>query len=113
MMAFRVGQKVVRVLCGPTTVGAWIAKYGPISYPDVGDVVTIRAIFVFPSSGETVLLFIEHDNSGNTEMVRDCGGHEPGFPAYYFRPVVERKTDISIFTAMLTDTRQPVSQDQE
>ena len=27
----------------------------------------------------------------------------PGWPATWFRPIIERKTDISIFTAMLTD----------
>jgi hypothetical protein len=107
-MTFRVGQKVVRVLCGPTTIGEWINKYGPISYPDVGDIVTIRAIFDLHRTGKTVLLFVEHDNSGNAAMVRDCGGQEPGFPAYYFRPLAERKTDISIFTAMLNPSKRRV-----
>ena len=31
-----------------------------------------------------------------------------GFNSLRFRPVTERKTDISIFTAMLTEQKQPV-----
>lgn len=34
---------------------------------------------------------------------------EAGFAAWRFRPVVERKTDISIFQAMLNTTKEPAN----
>lgn len=91
---FRVGQKVVCV--------AWPADLitrAEANYAHVGSVYTIRAINVWPDS--TKLRFYELDNSHMT--ARMGGKIEPGFNAKFFRPVVDRPTDISIFTRMLTD----------
>lgn len=92
---FHVGQKVACIrdsyYGGPTDV------FEPI----VGSVYTIRSIRVDvlrPQYGVS-LVFEEITNS------IDRGGREPGFYSSRFRPIVERKTDISIFTAMLTPNK--------
>lgn len=90
-MTFSVGQKVVLV--------GWVEKYVPAwkalgaVYPNVGDVYTIRAIRSWRDSA--VLLLTEIDNSHLPYYP------EPGFSQSFFRPIVERKTDISVFTEML------------
>lgn len=70
-------------------------------YPNVGEVYTVRAIM--PLDGGLVLYLVEIDNS---HVALDC---EPGFESEFFRPAVERKTDISIFQAMLNPS--PVTVD--
>lgn len=102
---FYVGQKVVRVRSAHVSGGGIvpaeaIARLGH-SAPALGEVVTIRAINTW--SNWTALRFEEHHNE---QFVADgvCG-IEPGFNAQHFRPVVERKTDISIFTAMLNPSK--------
>ena len=79
---FRIGQKVVWV--GPDT----LSPYG-LSEPDPSKVYTISAIY--PVDPWTAVLL--------TEFIHPCGR---GLNAYYFRPAVNRKTDISIFKKMLT-----------
>src|SRR5581483_84243 len=94
-MTFRIGQKVVRVGAMPTYEHAW-AKRIKFSYPAVGEIVTIKTINNWPTGA--ILTFYEHDNSalaGNVSQI------EPGFGAKHFRPIVERKTDISVFTQIL------------
>lgn len=100
-MAFRVGQKVVCV-----NADALLSGYGP--HHDeitVGEVYTIR--WAGPSP---------HPRTYGKPAIRLVGvvrGDDPGNPdwndmpwmAIRFRPVVERKTDISVFTKMLTDTK--------
>jgi hypothetical protein len=94
------GQKVVNFRHGdPVVMAEWLA-IGAI-YPTLGEVYTIRA--VFPREGRLVLHLVEIDNS---HLDFD---DEPGFDSEYFRPLVERKTDISIFQAMLTPS--PVTVD--
>ena len=104
-MSFRVGQKVARV---GSTKGTyedfWILAGYKFSYPKIGEVVTIKTINDWPCG--TILTFCEHDNS---HLIRVISKIEPGFGAEHFRPVVERKSDISIFTEMLTDTKVPAS----
>ena len=87
---FRVGQKVVCIKCG-----TWIhAGTGQSAHhpndPRYGQVHTIRTLFIGPK-GQLYL-----DLIGN-----DLGGYN----AKQFRPAVERKADISVFTRMLTDRR--------
>lgn len=91
-MAFRVGQKVAcikgGVFCHPENPNSVILNKG--------DVFTIRGIDE-PSADCAVLglWFVEI----KLEPLEGC--QEPSFAARRFRPIVEPKTDISIFTAML------------
>ena len=99
---FRVGQKVVRFSGGPGCVITNNLTTSDYTFPALGDVVTVRTVNDWPSG--TLLTFYEHDNS---HLIARLGSrYEPGFKARYFRPLVERKTDISIFTAMLTPKRK-------
>lgn len=95
---FRVGQKVVCVAGSSMHVRA---SEGYI-YPTNTDVYTIRGMYR-DGSGNTQLLLQEIKNK---PMETNVGTREPGFNARYFRPVVERKTDISIFTAMLNPAKK-------
>lgn len=96
---FYVGQKVVLVGWNDMPAKEWQA-IGAV-YPSVGDVYTVRAIL--PWRDSAVLLLAEIDNSHLGYRP------EPGFRQEFFRPVVERKTDISIFERILTD--RPVRSD--
>jgi len=82
-MAFRVGQKVVCVDANP--------RNGHVSNLTEGAVYTVRAFG--PSK------------DGSPGISLDEIYHP--FPFYQdrFRPVVERKTDISVFTKMLTGSK--------
>lgn len=79
-MAFHVGQKVVCVNDG------WRLVAGPKAIAEVrkGDVLTVHS--VLERGAKCFLHFREATH---------------GYDANCFRPVVEPKTDISIFTAML------------
>lgn len=60
--------------------------------PAFGDIVTVSDTFTDETC--TWLWFEEWSNEEN-------------YDSEHFRPVIERKTDISIFTAMLHPSRQP------
>lgn len=100
-MSFHVGQKVVCV----------------VSFDDVTDI----AIPNLPKKGRFYHIR-ESYKSGKFWWVRlielvnpaacSCGApcasaQEPDFAAFCFRPVEERKTDISVFTACLDKYKQP------
>jgi hypothetical protein len=74
------------------------------AYPRRGQVYTIGAI-----AAEVMLYGIRYNGPwiGVQEVGGNWGGR-PEFSASCFRPVQPRKTDISIFTRMLTDTREVV-----
>jgi hypothetical protein len=97
---FHVGQKVVCLKEGP-----WVATYGgpcPAgSFPVNGEVVTIREIV--RHDGRGFLRFHEHRNPVH------WGGPETAFAAERFRPIIERKTDISCFVRILdkVNSKQP------
>lgn len=98
-MTFRVGQRVV---CVDDTIAR---GYGDENYPKRGDIYTIRAIMPFLSEcGEAMFLLHEVTNSVRDYRTDDYSlvRTEKPFGARRFRPLIERKTDISIFTAMLT-----------
>lgn len=104
-MTFRVGQKVVYVGGERKPNANFVSGTGP----QVNQVYTVREIndLYTPFYGCPGILVAEIAN----RPVPWCGRMiEPVTLACYFRPVAERKTDISIFKAMLTDKRQPVSQ---
>lgn len=94
IVTFRVGQKVVLVGWAQDAVSSWRAIGA--CYPDVGDVYTVRA--VKPWKKSAILLLSEIDNSHLRYAL------EPGFRQEFFRPIVERKTDLSIFQKMLAPT---------
>jgi hypothetical protein len=76
--------------------------------PKVGKVYTIRALMAF--GGGVYLHLDEVHNSPRHYLFPDgvCRHVETPWHASYFRPVQTRKTDISIFTAMLHGTDQTV-----
>jgi hypothetical protein len=93
-MTFHVGQKVVCVKA------EWSDLNGETA-PVAGGIYTIRAIITYPDDFAGLLL-VEIINAPRyyAEGLFECD-----FIATKFRPIVERKTDISIFTAMLTGSK--------
>ncbi len=94
-MAFRVGQKVVCI-----KANFYNPQYKlPHNLPKVGDIYTIRNMDIGTCGDDGVpqvaLMFHEL-----VYPVLKCG-FEFSFSASSFRPLVDRKTDISIFTRML------------
>jgi hypothetical protein len=95
MCNFRIGQKVV-------CIDANGKLYPDKPYPKQGGIYTVRAIFFDPIA---ILLLAEIKNEPLNCCCRCRQRHEPGYQASRFRPLVERKTDISIFVNILDDVR--------
>lgn len=97
-MTFHVGQKVVCVddqnFRNPDHIGTPIAPTAPVR----GTVYHVRS---FSPSGNVLLAEIVC-----APHAWEWGYGEGGWLPRRFRPVTERKTDISIFTAMLTPNRE-------
>jgi hypothetical protein len=91
-MAFRVGQKV-ECVCITMKMGAPIVG---IEYPKVGNIYTVSRYFT-GNVGYPLITLYELD----TRKFPDRG-----FDASYFRPLVTKKTDISIFEKMLLTTKE-------
>lgn len=102
---FVVGQKVVLVRDFDPGVRADAAQDN-IILPEKGAVYTIRDIGLY--CDEPIVWLNEIVNEPRFYIdIFDVA--EQGFDATRFRPVVEKKTDISVFTAMLTPAgRLPV-----
>lgn len=94
---FRVGQKVV---CVAEAGAAQEARYPAQTFIRLGQVYTVRGFVVGSDSEPRALLF----EIVNAPMPSTVGLVEWGFPLWALRPVVERKTDISVFTKLLTPT---------
>lgn len=95
---FRVGQKVVCV-SEWKRIGGFGGEIGPIH----GEVYTIREVgFLHPDFPRMVTVRL--DEIANEVWL----GFETCFAATRFRPVVQRKTDISIFKALLTPSKEKV-----
>ena len=78
-------------------------------YPDYRGIYTIRQIRDDKrKDGALTLLLHELDNSDfiGVQIGNRYGYLEPGFPHHGFRPLQTRKTDISIFTAMLHGAKE-------
>lgn len=95
-MAFRVGMKVC---CIDDVVHTeWhrpdIKYIGNLDGLRKGQVYTVRGMFMDHTEGRTMLRLVE------IERNIWCG-FEVGYSPLRFRPVVERKTDISIFQKLL------------
>lgn len=103
---FIVGQKVVCVGGFPDRE-IQRAKEDGVYLPAKGAIYTIRDMEPGADWWTRHLVFIRLVELVNTPHVVD--GIEPSFSAGGFRPVVEKKADISIFTAMLAPAgRLPV-----
>jgi len=100
-VTFRVGQKVVCIIHWPNEL-----RKADAIYAEKDCVYTIRG-FCPGTDGKTRLYLREIHNK--PMVSRACGLMEFGFLADYFRPLVECKTDISIFTAMLNPSKRRVS----
>lgn len=101
---FRVGQKVVCVRNTPEGKELAYASGKQSSKIAVGSIYTIREIDTraLHLHGVACIRLCEIVNSVRPTIV---GEWESGYPATCFRPVIERKTDISIFKKMLTPKR--------
>lgn len=89
---FHVGQKVTAVL--PPNLS--LQEEGEVPY-EMGMVYTIRSIEEFAPFG-IGLRFVEIKNPPVATVL---GVMERGWHQEYFRPIVEQKTDISVFEKML------------
>lgn len=91
---FYVGQKVVCIV----DATAWRHGRGEIK-PQKGSIYTVRTIMPsFRFRGEATIMLVEIVNKPREYAE---GFVECSFRAIRFRPVVERKTDISIFQKLL------------
>ena len=97
---FRIGQKVVCVDDAPEEGRAWKGGESPTE----GSVYTIRSIHF--DNGVQILGFEEIERSDYSKQF--WKDQNLGYLARRFRPVVERKTDISIFRALLTPSKEKV-----
>lgn len=104
---FTVGQKVVFVDDVPANAGVprSVGLGAGVEYPVVGNVYTVRSVYK-TNRGNVGVKLNEIDNSQACSLLGLP--HEYGFEAYRFRPVVERKTDISCFKAMLNPSKEGV-----
>jgi hypothetical protein len=102
-MAFHIGQKVVCIDADPT----FINQHGNLDMDGLtkGCVYTIRAIGEAPFWGGTSI-WLEEIHRSIEPLWMQLG--EMPYDVRRFRPVVEKKTDISIFTAMLTPSPKQV-----
>lgn len=92
---FRVGQKVVCVDVRPSPMGR-----PPIE-------LTLNAVYMISYIAPPDIWGDIGLGLVDIEYIRDVF-HRPEFNARRFRPVVDRPTDISIFTRMLTDADEKV-----
>ena len=95
---FYVGQKVV---CIDNTPQPNSLDFGDGERPLVGNIYTITFIFKDIATGSNVLCFhlaeIRRDN-----LSREMWDNEDiGYGAFRFKPLIEKKTDISIFKALI------------
>ncbi len=104
---FYVGQKVVAV---PDEGGAeWFVlpkwRHLKLIEPVCGVVYTVREVRA-AYADEPAYLVLEEVRNRPLHFEEE-GVFETGWPAHRFRPVVERKADISIFTNMLQPEQVP------
>jgi hypothetical protein len=99
---FRVGQKIVCV-DSRSGSGRWTDNDGPVE----GSIYTVRRCFV-DGDGDAILHLAE---IARGPVARMRHGDNAGYSATRFRPIVERKTDISIFTKMLTPSDKKIGAD--
>lgn len=107
MSNFHVGQKVVCIDGTVRPAKHRVRLIHPMKFfPIKGQVYTIREMMMGELSGKVCLRFHEIPDEIVFYVYR--GSEYEGVPVWEascFRPLVERKTDISIFTAMLNTQR--------
>lgn len=106
---FQVGQKVV-CINDDRAPPEGHKVLTPMRLPEVGKVYTVRELIVGKIGG-TPCILLEEIPDQNVEVLAH-GVLRIGnivFTAEAFRPVVERKTDISIFTALLNSQPEKVT----
>lgn len=100
-MAFRIGQKVVCV----DARGRFCAETQPV----LNAIYTISGLHV-DEDGDLICHLVEIARSDSAKQ--QWNNPNLGYDTRRFRPVIERKTDISIFTEMLT-RKERERQDQQ
>lgn len=98
-MTFRVGQKVV---CVDGSDHASYECEGTIM-PIEKQIYTIRETIIGPRCGTQHVRLVEILNT--SRLTVEDGYGEPWFRCSRFRAIVERKTDISVFTSMLNTNK--------
>lgn len=108
MCNFHIGQKVVCISdCSEGPDGHTVL--GPVDLPHKGHVYTVRECMVGACGKRPCILLEEIPDQWVPVMVSgDLLFGNVVFEANKFRPVVERKTDISCFKAMLNQSKQTV-----
>ena len=101
MTSFHVGQKVV---CVDDHFNCGYARL--VKTPIKGQVYTIRRLYTFKACTGSVVTIVHLEEIVNPVLKWDAGVMEAGFVPRRFRPVVQRKTDISLFTSMLNPFRE-------
>lgn len=101
-MSFYVGQKVVCVNADPRAFNPVSCDWKPGEELVEGAIYTIRRAYVFNS-----LAIVQLDEICRAQIAFDVYGENAGYAAARFRPVVKRKTDISVFVAMLNQKHAP------
>ncbi len=101
-MWFR-GQKILCKLVTETWRNGEGGKPYAENFPVNGEIYTIRDIIGTGrlADGTTVYLFLLQEITNPPIETIDHGWIEPNFLSIDFRPLVERKTDISIFEKLL------------
>lgn len=101
--SWHVGMKVV---CVSPIIN--LNAYGDELIPVVGKVYALREIAPCSWSGIMSVYLAELVNPERRYILPNGSAieGEPGFDAKHFRPVQTRKTDISVFTAMLHDKKE-------
>ncbi len=99
---FTVGQKVVLVRSFGD-ISSLRAAVDGVTLPVQGVTYTVREFDPDMSNGVLCIRLVEVVND-----IHAWDGLEPSFEASLFRPVIQRKTDISVFKAMLNPSKEQV-----
>jgi hypothetical protein len=104
-MMFRVGQRVVCV-DADSGEGEWPSGSRPV----LGQIYTVRSIepTILNSAGLKLVELCLTSTPGHCGIISKKIYKDAAYRAARFRPIVERKTDISVFKAMLTSIKEPV-----
>jgi hypothetical protein len=98
-MAFLRGQKIVCI-----KVGEWTDQGQLEQWPVYGEIYTVRGYDPYYNCGPDAGIWLEEVI--NSERHAREGFSEPSFWVARFRPLVKRKTDISVFEKMLNPDKQ-------
>lgn len=103
------GMKVVCIDSEPHFIGRQRQPWFGETFPVLGRVYTIREIGqLYEQYGYGGLIVVRLVEIVNATITYGVGTFEGGYSARRFRPVQHRKTDIALFTAMLTKTGEKV-----